>query len=936
MGTKRRLSRLGDKPAKLAEPSKRARRAASDAAIAASAGGARPRGSAQGRSKRPSLLTRALGDEASSDDDADAGEDGKGAAALDAAALDDDVRIPEHDAALDDDGDAGADAEAEREFRDGHDLLRRPHLDSDSEGEDDDELDAADGALEDDVDAEAHMKLVEALRGEPDGAENKLTNLQVQSIIVTMKAWWSALPPAGRTLTQHIATRWGACKDGRLVVDKLGPPLELTPQDLRFVFNREMYKRLRLEYLLRSRGMLELANGAGSGSGMRSGPSSASGGPGGAGSGGAPAVEDVAGSACAADLATIQECVARGYTLMLAELQMRKALDPSLFAGCPTLTDPLGYVPYTQAKLNEYQTLIVYLLRNLHEMRYRRYNGAVYEQVLSPMTTGYDGRLGRYPTHAWKRVCDIKDFVLRHTNKEDAFSQWQTMTAANNRDKAVSYLTDCVDAEFAQLYPDRMWHAFNNGLYHVDSLRFFKYGDPRIPSHVVACKFHEQDFDESIIRPDWYNIKVQHLESVLEYQFQVSGKPDGIKDEEEKSYIIMWIYAFLGRLLYEVNTKDKWQVILFVVGRAGTGKSLLLKSAGHFFQEEDVEVLANNSQRGFGLETLVDKKMWMCFEVKHDFSLDQAQLQSMISGEPLSIQRKHKMAMSVVWAVPGMLAGNESAAWVDNSGSMSRRVVMATFDYKVKADKVDPHLDSKIKANIGALLHKSACAYHFAVNEFGSKDIWGTFVDGETGKTRLILPEYFHKAKNRFQVSSDPLYAFIKNDPSITLTDKSEGIAFDRLKALADRYFQQNGHKGFQWRTEKYKSVFDDQGIEKIVLDEKFIESRHGPGARKLVVNGCEYAIGTHWLLGITENCEATGGAGAGGGNVSGGGRSGDRARAGGGAGAGAGGSAPSAAAVAAAVGAETDGDAAASPVVAASASGGVEASAFDDVEADF
>jgi hypothetical protein len=331
----------------------------------------------------------------------------------------------------------------------------------------------------------------------------------------------------------------------------------------------------------------------------------------------------------------------------------------------------------------------------------------------------------------------------------------------------------------------------------------------------------------------------------------------------------------------------------------------------------------------------VDKKMWMCFEVKHDFSLDQAQLQSMISGEPLSIQRKHRTAMSVVWAVPGMLAGNESATWVDNSGSMSRRVVMATFDYKVKADKVDPHLDSKIKANIGALLHKSASAYHFAVNEFGSKDIWGTFVDQDTGATRLILPEYFHKAKNRFQVSSDPLYAFIRNDPAITLTDKSEGIAFDRLKALADRYFQQNGHKGFQWRTEKYKAIFDDQGIEKIVLDEKFIESRHGPGARKLVANGCEYVIGTHWLLGITENCEVSGGAGAGGGNVSGGGgrggHAGERFRAGGAGGT----SAASAAAVAAAVGAATDAYAEPSAATGRSGDGAVE-SAFDDGEADF
>jgi hypothetical protein len=293
------------------------------------------------------------------------------------------------------------------------------------------------------------------------------------------------------------------------------------------------------------------------------------------------------------------------------------------------------------------------------------------------------------------------------------------------------------------------------------------------------------------------------------------------------------------------------------VGRAGTGKSLLLKSAGHFFNPEDVETLANNSQRGFGLETLVDKLVWMCLEVKHDFTLDQAQLQSMVSGEPVSIMRKNKTALGVVWKVPGIMAGNEAASWSDNSGSMSRRVVMCYFDRKVTSDMVDPHLDSKIRAHIGNFLHKCACAYNAAVNEFGNKDIWGKYTEAD-GSVDTILPRYFHTAKMRLQIVTDPLMSFLRTDASICLTGQSDnGMPWERFKAVANNYFLKESHKGFMWKENKYKAVFEDVGIRKIKIDAKFIEDRTSGGGEVFVDSDFqEYPIGTDWLLGVCEKKE--------------------------------------------------------------------------------
>jgi len=465
---------------------------------------------------------------------------------------------------------------------------------------------------------------------------------------------------------------------------------------------------------------------------------------------------------------------------------------------------------------------------------------------------GIDGKPGRFATHAWKHVYEIKDFVISRTPKEDCFVQWQTMMKANSLERASNWLGQCSDAEFAVLKPNRLWHAFQNGLYYVETQHFYKYGDARIPSDVVACKYHDQLFDESILAIDWPKVPVPHLQEVIEYQYPISTSKDSIiPDEGEQERIIMWIYAFVGRMLHEVGSKDKWQVMPFIVGRAGTGKSLLLKCVAHFFNTEDVETLANNSQRGFGLETLIDKLMWMCLEVKNDFTLDQAQLQSMISGETVSVMRKNKTALSVIWTVPGILAGNEVANWVDNSGSMSRRIVLTYWERKVKSKMVDPYLDIKVKSNIGNFLHKSACAYAAICSEFGDRDLWGTYT--QDGVEDTILPRYFHACKNRFQVSTDPLMSFLRSESAVVCDDKCRGMSWERFRSSANNYFQKENLK-FTWKESKYKAVFEDMSIKKLKISSEFLVA-HGfaPNGVYEDYDGQQYTLGTDWLTGVRE-----------------------------------------------------------------------------------
>ena len=144
-----------------------------------------------------------------------------------------------------------------------------------------------------------------------------------------------------------------------------------------------------------------------------------------------------------------------------------------------------------------------------------------------------------------------------------------------------------------------------------------------------------------------------------------------------------WMYILIGRLLYEVNELDQWQVMPFLKGQAGTGKSTITgKICKAFYEYTDVGMLSNNSEKQFGLSSFYNKLLFIAPEIKNDLKVDQAEMQGIISGEDVVVAEKHKTAQMVEWKVPGIIAGNEVPGWIDNAGSISRRIVVFQFDKK--------------------------------------------------------------------------------------------------------------------------------------------------------------------------------------------------------------------------------------------------------------
>ena len=178
--------------------------------------------------------------------------------------------------------------------------------------------------------------------------------------------------------------------------------------------------------------------------------------------------------------------------------------------------------------------------------------------------------------------------------------------------------------------------------------------------------------------------------------------------------------------------------------------TVVLKVAREFYDANDVGILSNNIEKKFGLSAFHDKFLFCAPEVKSDLHIEQAEFQSMVSGESLQINEKFKTAKSIEWKVPGILAGNEVPTWCDNAGSIARRIVL--FDFERKVTHGDMELGKKLESEMPAILKKCASAYLEAARKCGNQNVWN------------YLPAYFKNLQSEMAAATNSLENFLQSE----------------------------------------------------------------------------------------------------------------------------------------------------------------------------
>ena len=430
----------------------------------------------------------------------------------------------------------------------------------------------------------------------------------------------------------------------------------------------------------------------------------------------------------------------------------------------------------------KFQNFLLYILGVFYKNNYARYNSEVYQSIF---VTGDDGQI--YNTRAWQRVGSISDIIYKHVCKETNYDQFLNVTSRSDAVRASQeFLSQCVDSQFPALTRDRHVFSFKNGIYIANSEKFVRYNSDEFADymHIASAKYFPIEFTYEDTK-DWRSIETPLFDSIFSHQ-QI---PDSV---------MQWIYAFTGRLIYDIDELDGWQIILFVQGQAGTGKSTYANNVcKELYEEEDVGIMSNNIQTKFGLSDLVDKLIYVAPEIKRDFSIEQGEFQSIVSGEKITINVKFKQSRFENWKAPGVLAGNECPDFIDNAGSIQRRIVTVRFTQKVKNG--DLQLGKKLKREMGALIAKCNMAYREVAMKYGRDNIW------------TVLPQYFTETQQELARSTNPLIHFLL----------SELVTLDSTKYIPEKVFVQafndhckeNNYVKHRFNPDFYMGPFAQYGI---------------------------------------------------------------------------------------------------------------------------
>jgi hypothetical protein len=452
------------------------------------------------------------------------------------------------------------------------------------------------------------------------------------------------------------------------------------------------------------------------------------------------------------------------------------------------------FTPIDYKTVTPYQHLILFLLRKLYDKGYMRYGEYCYSRVYNEKNDF---------TYSWEQKIDIEQFVYNETQKESQFEQWKNLTKDKGNLKAVcGYLLTCVDPQFRDLKKNRTIFAFKNGVYIAKRTAtfddyFYTYGDmPQLPPDTIACKYFDVDFDNFEEIKEWYGIPTPYIQSIMDYQF---------RDDDEYEMICKWIYIMIGRLIYDAGDLDDWQVMPFVRGIAGSGKSsILTQVVQKFYDPNDVGILSNDMEKTFGLSSIFDKYLFIGPEIKKNFALSQALLQSMISAEDISVPVKHKTAEALKWNIPGIMAGNEIPNYQDSAGSISRRFVIIDFKKAVKMKDSDPLLRGKLNKEVPAIIKKCNLAYLDAVKKYGNKNIWPE------------LPIFFQQTKAKLKEQTNSMQHFL-NSERIRFGSELY-IAEKDFKAAYNEHCKDNNYPRVTYSPEVYEVPFTDvsetQGVQ--------------------------------------------------------------------------------------------------------------------------
>jgi len=529
----------------------------------------------------------------------------------------------------------------------------------------------------------------------------------------------------------------------------------------------------------------------------------------------------------------IANCMKAAYDTYWHASLLASRMDPLGHCRIPNeVRDLENIFNFNKDKLTNQQKLIIHITKLLEVNGYRKVENQCWVQIMTPEDE--DGG-GNFPTQAWTQVkekgkgggpVDLHKYINKVIQKEIDFEHWLCLTnPIDNTNKIVNYLVENEHDNFPSLIVDRHKWSYKNGIYDINTDTFWKYDEHEFWNKQAEAiqeyrRLHGWGAQYSVRPPNGEQMSVKYFDQPFRFDITPETEEDFdasniVLPEVEKileaqnltTETQSWVLIMLARLFFKVKEKDRWQVVFFIKGVAGSGKSTIAQFIRHMYPPNLITTLASNVEPKFGLSAIYKGLICICAEVRADFGLDQADWQSACSGEDMSIAIKNKTAISHLWDTPFFFLGNEVPNYKNASGSVDRRIFMIEFNYKVRGS--DPQLFDKMIENIDLFHRKSVSLYLATIRKYGDKDIWSS--------TPNILPQQIWDFKINMRSSVDCLYNFITS-PSFDV-DPSYEIPERQFLELYNAHRKASNEGRIKWNREHYLSTFYELGLDIIVKE---------------------------------------------------------------------------------------------------------------------
>ena len=276
----------------------------------------------------------------------------------------------------------------------------------------------------------------------------------------------------------------------------------------------------------------------------------------------------------------------------------------------------------------------------------------------------------------------------------------------------------------------------------------------------------------------YYEVKFEELEDKTPAWDAVLHKQlvEEIIDEKtnERKFVVdmktIKVYeALTGRLFFPVGMHDGWQLVLYTKGLGQTGKGTITGTIQSMLPPGTVGVIDETQEEKFGLEAFLHSRAIVAPDASKNFAkvLKQSLLQSMVSGDPVSVACKQKKVVTLEhWASQMAIFSNYFLNYEDQGGQISRRIAAFQFVHKLEGSIIQTDMLKKIvadKKQVASIHVRCVRQYFSLLKEFGNKDFWTYIATPHMTKTRELfegklnlLVEFFQNGSVEWQVLKHP------------------------------------------------------------------------------------------------------------------------------------------------------------------------------------